>query len=67
MKKQRTLHAHDVAHYWIIDPEHETLTVYRHHADGYVAAMAGGVGDVIRGEPFDTTEIDVGELFGKES
>lgn len=67
VKKHRTLHAHGVAHYWIVDPEHETLTVHRHHADGYVTVMTGGVGDVIRAEPFGEVELDVGELFGKET
>ncbi len=67
VKKQRTLHVHGVGHYWIIDPEHELLTAYRHHADGYVVAVTGGVGDVVRAEPFDGIEIEVGELFGKEA
>jgi Uma2 family endonuclease len=66
VKKHRTLHLHGVAHYWIVDPEHETLTVLRHHADGYVTANSGGVGDVLRYEPFDAIEFDVGELFGHE-
>jgi Uma2 family endonuclease len=66
VKKNRTLHRTGVAHYWIIDPEHETLTVYRHHVDGYVVATTGGVGDIVRAEPFQEIEIDVGELFGKE-
>jgi Uma2 family endonuclease len=66
VKKHRTLHAHGVPHYWLIDPEHETLTVLRHHADGYVTAITGGVGDVIRAEPFADVEFDVGELFGHE-
>jgi Uma2 family endonuclease len=66
VKKLRTLHKHGVPHYWIIDPEHETLTVFRHQPDGYMAAMTGGVGDVIRAEPFEAIELDVAELFGKE-
>jgi Uma2 family endonuclease len=66
VKKHRTLHAHGVGHYWIIDPEHETLTIHRHHPDGYVTAATGGVGDVVRAEPFDGLELDVGELFGHE-
>lgn len=66
VKKHRTLHAHGVPHYWVIDPEHEALTVYRHHPDGYISAVAGGIGDVIVAEPFTEIELDVGELFGKE-
>jgi Uma2 family endonuclease len=67
VKKQRTLHFHRVAHYWIVDPEHETLTVLRHHEEGYLAVATGGVGDIVRAEPFEALEIDVGELFGKET
>jgi Uma2 family endonuclease len=66
VKKQRTLHLHGIAHYWIVDPEHETLTVYQHHSDGYLAVTTG-VGDVVRAEPFEALELDVGELFGKEA
>ena len=64
VKKHRTLHRHGVPHYWIVDPEHETLTVQRWHADGYVTAITGAAGDVIRAEPFAAVELDVGELFG---
>ena len=34
--KMQTLHACEVPHYWIVDPEHETLTVYRFTREGYV-------------------------------
>ncbi|WP_394840270.1 Uma2 family endonuclease [Pendulispora rubella] len=66
VKKQRSLHLHGIAHYWILDPEHGTLTVHRHHADGYIVVATGGVGDVIRAEPFDAIELDVGEFFGHD-
>ena len=66
VKKQRTLHEHGVLHYWIIDPEHETLTVLRHAPDAYLNVLNAGVGDAVRAEPFDEVEIDVGELFGHE-
>jgi Uma2 family endonuclease len=66
VKKQRTLHAHGVPHYWIADPEHETLMVLRHGPDGYVNVLNAGVGDVVRAEPFDAIDVDVGELFGHE-
>ncbi len=67
VRKQRTLHAHAVPHYWIVDPEHETLAVLRHGPDGYVNVLNAGVGDVVRAEPFDGIEIDVGELFGHDA
>lgn len=63
VKKQRTLHAHRVPHYWIVDPEHRTLTVMRWVEDHYLRVLDAGVGDVIRAEPFEAVELDVGELF----
>ncbi len=66
VSKQRTLHRHGVPHYWIVDPEHETLLVFRHGPDGYVSVLNAGAGDVVRAEPFDAVEIDVGEIFGHE-
>lgn len=66
VKKQRTLRVHGVPHYWIADPEHETLMVLRHGPEGYVNVLNAGVGDVVRAEPFDGIDLDVGDLFGHE-
>ncbi|HJL15392.1 MAG TPA: Uma2 family endonuclease [Sandaracinaceae bacterium LLY-WYZ-13_1] len=65
VQKQRSLHLHGVPHYWLVNPEHETLAVLRHGADAYVNVMNAGVGDVVRAEPFDAIEIDIAELFGR--
>ena len=64
--KQRLLHAPGVPHYWILDPEHQTLTVMRHSDEHYLRVLDAGVGDRVRAEPFDAIELDVGELFGVE-
>lgn len=66
VQKQRTMHAHGVPHYWIVNPEHQTLVVLRHGPDAYVNVLNAGVGDIVRAEPFDAIELDVGELFGHE-
>ena len=57
-----------VPHYWIVDPEQETLAVYRWHADGYleVLAVAAERGQRVRAEPFDAIELPVGALFGHD-
>jgi len=65
VQKQRTLHAHEVPHYWLLDPEHETLSVLRWSADAYLSVLNAGVGEVLRAEPFDAIELDVAELFGR--
>lgn len=66
VKKARTLHEHGVPHYWILDPEHETLTVLRHTEPGYLQVLTAGVGDVVRAEPFEAIEISIAELFDRE-
>lgn len=62
--KLRTYHRAGIGHYWIVDPLMQTLTVYRRQADGYMLASAAGAGDVVRAEPFDAIDIDIGYLFG---
>jgi Uma2 family endonuclease len=66
VKKLRTLSQHGVPHYWIVDPEHRTLTVMRWTADGYLTVLTAAEEDVVRAEPFDAIELDVGMLFGVE-
>lgn len=64
VKKQRTLHAHEVPHYWLLDPDARTLTVLRHHPDGYLVVLAAQTGDVVRAEPLDAITIEIDELLG---
>lgn len=66
VKKKRTLHAHGVPHYWILDPERGLLTVYRWSEAAYLDVLAASAGDVVRAEPFDAVEISVSELFGRD-
>jgi Uma2 family endonuclease len=64
IKKQRTLLAHEVPHYWVIDPVAELLTVLRYQPGGYQVALTAGRGDVVRAEPFEAIEFALDELFG---
>lgn len=66
VKKLRTLSQHGVPHYWIVDPEHRTLTVMRWTAEGYLTVLTAAEEDVVRAEPFDAIDLDVGMLFGVE-
>jgi Uma2 family endonuclease len=66
VKKQRTLHRHGIPHYWILDPEHETLTVLRWADTAYLRVQDAGLGDVVRAEPFDEITISIAEIFGRE-
>lgn len=62
--KPRTLHAAQVPHYWVLDPEAKILLVHRWSRDGYVVVQRATSGETIRAEPFDAIELDVGDLFG---
>ncbi len=66
MKKPRTLRAHGVPHYWLIDPEAETLSVFRYEQAGYLVVLTSTIGETVRAEPFTAIDIAVGELFGHE-
>lgn len=64
--KLRVYHQTGVGHYWIVDPERRTLTVYRWTEEGYLAALSAQRGENVRAEPFDAIEIPVGALFGDD-
>lgn len=68
IKKQRTLHAHAVPHYWVIDPVAELVTVLRYQPEAYLVIATAGRGDdrgdEHRLEPFGEIPISMDELFG---
>jgi Uma2 family endonuclease len=66
VKKKRAYHRHRVAHYWIVDPVEETLSVQRWHADGYLEVLIADRDARVRAEPFDAIELPVGVLFGDD-
>jgi Uma2 family endonuclease len=64
--KLRAYHRSGVPHYWVVDPEHATLTVHRWHAEGYLVALTAGAAETVRAEPFSEVELRVGLLFGDD-
>ncbi|WP_394845741.1 Uma2 family endonuclease [Pendulispora brunnea] len=56
-------HRAGVPHYWILDPQHRTLTVYRYATEGYFVALTAGRGKKVRAEPFEEVEIEIDLLF----
>lgn len=66
VKKLRRYHEAGVPHYWIVDPREQTLSVYRHHPDGYLVALVAQKGEIVRAEPFDAIELRVGLMFGED-
>jgi Uma2 family endonuclease len=66
IKKKRVYHRHEVPHYWVIDPEDETLSVYRWAPEGYIELLAAERGETVRAEPFEAVPLRVGVLFGDD-
>jgi Uma2 family endonuclease len=66
VRKKRIYHRHQVSHYWVIDPDAEMLTVYRHAPEGYLEALVAVRGETVRAEPFEARELAVGVLFGDD-
>jgi Uma2 family endonuclease len=66
VKKRRVYHRYQVPHYWIIDPEEETLTVHRWMQEGYLGILVAERGERVRAEPFDAILLQVGVLFGDD-
>ncbi len=64
-KKLLAYHRAEIPHYWIIDPEHETLTVYRWSHEGFVVVMSAGRHDKVRAPPFEQVELEIVLLFGE--
>ena len=64
--KPLVLHAAEVPHYWVVDPEEQILLVHRWSPDGYIVVQRAAAGETVRAEPFDAIELRVGVLFGEE-
>jgi Uma2 family endonuclease len=66
VEKLRVYQRHGVGHYWLLDPDAGTLTVYRDQGGGYLVALVAGAAERVRAEPFDAIELAIGELLGDE-
>lgn len=64
--KLRRHHQAGVPHYWILDQVDRTLSVYRHHPDGYLVALRAEASEHVRAEPFDSLELHVAVLLGDD-
>jgi Uma2 family endonuclease len=64
--KPRVLHAAEVPHYWVVDPEEQILLVHRWSRDGYIVVQRAAASETIRAEPFEAIELHVGLLFGQD-
>ena len=63
--KPRVLHAAEVPHYWVVDPEERILLVHR-WSEGYTIVQRAAAGETVRAEPFEAIELRVGVLSGDD-
>lgn len=63
VKKMRVYQRSQVRHYWLLDPEAETLTVHRWTAEGYLLVQSAAGSELVRAEPFDAVELSVRALI----
>lgn len=61
--KKQGYHRARVGHYWVVDPEKQTLSVLRWDRDSYTLVLTARPPDRVRAEPFDAVELDLGEFF----
>jgi len=67
--KPRVLHAAEVPHYWILDPDgpdERILLVHRWSPDGYTVVQRAAAKETVRAEPFEAIELRVGVIFGDD-
>jgi Uma2 family endonuclease len=55
-----------VPHYWLVDPEEQTLTVFRYGPGGYVVVLTATAEEIVAAEPFDAIRFPVANLFVDE-
>jgi Uma2 family endonuclease len=66
VEKLRTYHRAEVPHYWLVDPEEQSLTVFRFGPGGYVVVLTATAEEVVAAEPFEAMRFPVANLFADE-
>ncbi len=54
-----------VPHLWLLDPAPETLEVFRLDGDTWRVVMSVAGNQRVRAEPFDSVELDLGQLWAR--
>jgi Uma2 family endonuclease len=63
IRKLRTYQRAGVGHYWVLDPEARTLTVYRWGVEGYLLVQTAAGAERIHAEPFAEVEFSLDDLL----
>ena len=64
--KKDVYHRAHVDHYWLVDPEKQTLLVLAWAERGYQTILTAGPGERVRAEPFAERELDLDWFFDFE-
>ncbi|WP_438022016.1 Uma2 family endonuclease [Sorangium sp. So ce233] len=67
VRKMRVYQRCGVPHSWMVDPEDQTLLVYRWTPEGYLLILTAERGERVRAEPSVEVELDMDALFGDEA
>jgi Uma2 family endonuclease len=62
-QKRRIYAESGVSHYWTLDPAAQTLEVFRLQGTTWLLLATYGEKDVVRAEPFDAVELELGALW----
>jgi hypothetical protein len=52
-----------VPHYWLVDPDAQSLTLLEWTPRGYVIVRVAGPGETVSAAPFEAVDIPVSDLF----
>ncbi len=63
VKKMPLYGQNAVGHLWLVDPGTRTLDIFRLEAGRWVVAAIFAENDIVRAEPFQEIEIDLGSLW----
>lgn len=63
LKKLAIYAREGVAHAWLLDPNIETLEVYRRQDEAWLLVLTAGGDDIVRAEPFDAIELTLTGLW----
>ena len=64
--KFRLLQNYEIPFYWVVDPDEETITVYRFQSGEYVVSATAQSGETVVLQPFNI-DIEIGVIFGHET
>ena len=66
IRRLRLFHQAGVPHFWVLDVNAGALAVFRHEPLGYLNVLTVERGHLVRAEPFEAIELNVGILLGDD-